>query len=88
MVMSSTSSEASIDYDAYLWRDLLNLIDHTYLHLDETGCFQKEDLMYYDNLRKTMWDLYNQSGEDKKMRAKTLAVDMLWKLVDALLGCG
>ena len=86
--MSSTPSEASIDYDAYLWGDLLNLIDYTYHHLDETGCFQKEDLMYYDSLRKTAWDLYNQVGEDKKMRAKTLTVEILWKLIDALLGCG
>ena len=81
-------SEASVDYENSLWQDLLNLIDYAYNHLDETGCFQKEDLMYYDNMRKVAWYLYNQVGEDKKAQAKTLAVEILWKLIDALLGCG
>jgi predicted transcriptional regulator len=86
--MSNMSSETSADYEASLWQDLLSLVRHINNNLDETGCFQKEEQMYFKSLEKAAEDLYEQSGEDKKAQAKTLIVEILWKLADALLGCG
>jgi len=80
-------SEASVDYEASLWQSLLNLVRYANNHLDETCRFSKEEQMYFENLEKTAKDLFNQAGEDKKAQAKTIIVETLWKLVDALLGC-
>ena len=85
---SNTSGVTSADYEKYLWQSLFNLVDHTLIHLDETACFSKEEQMHYKNMMDAANDLYNQVGEDKKAQAKTIIVEMLWNLIDALLGCG
>ena len=84
----STSGVTPADYEAYLWQSLFNLAEHAYYHLDETACFKKEEQMHYKNMIDVANDLYNQVGEDKKAQAKTIVVEILWNLIDALLGCG
>ena len=84
----STQGVTNSEYEDFLWRELLHIVEHTYDHLDDTGCFQKEELAYYKAIIEATYNLYLDDSENKKRQAKTLIVEMVKQFLNALLGCG
>jgi len=79
------------EFDISLWEDMLHIVEHLHDELEESGCFEEEDRVYFKALREDLSSIYREyflkGNEEQKKVYKVAVVETLKIFINKLLFC-